>query len=68
MPVDHCLQIDALAVEGPAGPALTAVLTWPEGLLARDEADALADAWREALCLLAASRVRASAPVRTDLA
>ncbi|MGW5285223.1 amino acid adenylation domain-containing protein [Streptomyces collinus] len=68
MPVEHCLQIDALAVEEHAGPVLTAVLTWPEGLLAQREADALADAWLEALRLLAGSPVRAAAPARTDLA
>ncbi|MER5975222.1 amino acid adenylation domain-containing protein [Streptomyces sp. NPDC001857] len=60
MPVDHCLQIDALTVEEADGPSLTAVLTWPEGLLAQDEADALADAWLAALRLLAASSAKAT--------
>ncbi|MFF3847789.1 amino acid adenylation domain-containing protein [Streptomyces sp. NPDC002328] len=69
MPVDHCLQIDALAVEGADGPSLTAVLTWPENLLAEEEADALADAWLAALRLLAESSPEApDSPVRADLA
>ncbi|MFJ9737029.1 amino acid adenylation domain-containing protein [Streptomyces sp. NPDC101166] len=82
MPVDHCLQIDALAVEEADGPSLTAVLTWPEGLLAQEEADALADAWLAALRLLAVSSAEATdavdavdaanaapaGPVRSDLA
>ncbi|WP_157876725.1 non-ribosomal peptide synthetase [Streptomyces graminilatus] len=70
MPLDHCLQIDALATDEAAGPSLTAVLTWPAALLADDEADALADAWLAALRLLAGSSVRAAqdGPVRVDLA
>lgn len=53
MPVDHCLQIDALALDGPAGPAFRAVLTWPGELVDRSEAEALAGAWEESLRLLA---------------
>ncbi|MGW7104090.1 amino acid adenylation domain-containing protein [Streptomyces sp. NPDC054838] len=53
MPVDHCLQIDALALDGPAGPSFRAVLTWPRELVERSEAEALAGAWEEALRLLA---------------
>ncbi|MFC5955327.1 amino acid adenylation domain-containing protein [Streptomyces pratens] len=64
MPVDHCLQIDALAVEEDGGPALTAVLTYPEALLTEAEADALAEAWLTALRSFAVTPVRA-APSRT---
>ncbi|MFD4790954.1 amino acid adenylation domain-containing protein, partial [Streptomyces sp. NPDC058459] len=53
MPVEHCLQIDAVTVEGTDGPSFSATLTWPEHLVAEDEADALADAWLAALRLLA---------------
>ncbi|MEW2115622.1 amino acid adenylation domain-containing protein [Streptomyces sp. NPDC005474] len=69
MPLDHCLQIDVLAVEEATGPSLTAVLTWPEGLLADAEADDLTDAWLTALRLLAVSSARAAAAgaARVDL-
>ncbi|MFD2122496.1 amino acid adenylation domain-containing protein [Streptomyces cirratus] len=53
MPVDHCLQIDALALDGPAGPSLRAVLTWPQHLVDESEAEALVTGWEESLRLLA---------------
>ncbi|MEV7615517.1 amino acid adenylation domain-containing protein [Streptomyces sp. NPDC089799] len=53
MPVDHALQIDAMAVAGSGGTAFEAVLTWPSALVGRDEAEALGAAWEEALRLLA---------------
>ncbi|MEU7062352.1 amino acid adenylation domain-containing protein [Streptomyces sp. NPDC046161] len=53
MPVDHCLQIDALALDGPAGPSFRAVLTWPRHLVGRSEVEALAAGWEESLRLLA---------------
>ncbi|MFE2875049.1 amino acid adenylation domain-containing protein [Streptomyces roseus] len=53
MPVEHALQIDALAVDGDGGPAFTAVVTHPADLLTEAEADALVAAWGEALRLLA---------------
>lgn len=54
MPVEHALQIDAMAVDGADGPAFTAVVTHPAALLTDAEADALVAAWGEALRLLAA--------------
>ncbi|MFF5779144.1 amino acid adenylation domain-containing protein [Streptomyces virginiae] len=54
MPVEHALQIDAMAVDGADGPAFTAVVTHPAALLTDAEADALVAAWDEALRLLAA--------------
>ncbi|MFG2977291.1 amino acid adenylation domain-containing protein [Streptomyces sp. NPDC048331] len=54
MPVEHALQIDAMAVDGADGPAFTAVVTHPAALLTQAEADALVAAWGEALRLLAA--------------
>ncbi|MET9600667.1 amino acid adenylation domain-containing protein [Streptomyces sp. NPDC006459] len=53
MPVEHALQIDAMAVDGADGPAFTAVVTHPRALLTDAEADALVAAWGEALRLLA---------------
>ncbi|MFE1411267.1 amino acid adenylation domain-containing protein [Streptomyces sp. NPDC058746] len=53
MPVEHALQIDAMAVDGDGGPAFTAVVTHPADLLTEAEADALVAAWDEALRLLA---------------
>ncbi|WP_314246828.1 non-ribosomal peptide synthetase [Streptomyces sp. DSM 40907] len=53
MPVEHALQIDALAVDGADGPSFTAVVTHPQALLTDAEADALVAAWDEALRLLA---------------
>ncbi|MFB7785592.1 amino acid adenylation domain-containing protein [Streptomyces vinaceus] len=53
MPVEHALQIDAMAVDGADGPAFTAVVTHPADLLTDAEADALVAAWGEALRLLA---------------
>ncbi|MFE5556456.1 amino acid adenylation domain-containing protein [Streptomyces sp. NPDC056544] len=53
MPVEHALQIDAMAVDGADGPSFTAVVTHPQALLTDAEADALVAAWDEALRLLA---------------
>ncbi|MFF3620980.1 amino acid adenylation domain-containing protein [Streptomyces sp. NPDC002467] len=53
MPVEHALQIDAMAVDGSDGPAFTAVVTHPAELLTEAEADALVSAWEDALRLLA---------------
>ncbi|MCX4775391.1 non-ribosomal peptide synthetase [Streptomyces sp. NBC_01264] len=54
MPVEHAVQIDALAVDGADGPTFTAAVTHPRALLTDAEADALVAAWGEALRLLAA--------------
>ncbi|MFF3084243.1 amino acid adenylation domain-containing protein [Streptomyces nojiriensis] len=53
MPVEHALQIDAMAVDGADGPSFTAAVTHPQALLTDAEADALVAAWGEALRLLA---------------
>lgn len=53
MPVEHALQIDSLAVDGADGPSFSAVVTWPQALLGAAEAQALVEAWGEALRLLA---------------
>ncbi|MFI5866416.1 amino acid adenylation domain-containing protein [Streptomyces sp. NPDC051546] len=54
MPVEHAVQIDAMAVDGADGTAFTAAVTHPRALLSDAEADALVEAWGEALRLLAA--------------
>ncbi|MER7759883.1 amino acid adenylation domain-containing protein [Streptomyces sp. NPDC097619] len=53
MPVEHALQIDAMAVAGSDGTSFEAVLTWPSELVGRAEAESFAAAWDEALRLLA---------------
>ncbi|WP_405527572.1 amino acid adenylation domain-containing protein [Streptomyces avidinii] len=53
MPVEHVLQIDAMAVDGADGPSFTAVVAHPPALLTDAEADELVAAWGEALRLLA---------------
>ncbi|MFJ3204668.1 amino acid adenylation domain-containing protein [Streptomyces sp. NPDC086989] len=53
MPVEHALQIDAMAVDRADGPAFTAVVTHPADLWTEAEADALVAAWDQALRLLA---------------
>ncbi|GGZ02130.1 non-ribosomal peptide synthetase [Streptomyces avidinii] len=53
MPVEHVLQIDAMAVDGADGPSFTAVVTHPQALLTDAETDELVAAWDEALRLLA---------------
>nr|WP_238420470.1 non-ribosomal peptide synthetase [Streptomyces taklimakanensis] len=45
----HLLDIDALTLDGPAGPRLTAVVTWTEGRLAEAEVREVTDLWFAAL-------------------
>ncbi|MFI9100862.1 amino acid adenylation domain-containing protein [Streptomyces fildesensis] len=49
MPVRHVLQADVMVHDRDAGPELTAVLSWPQGLLDEDALRALADGWQTAL-------------------
>ncbi|MFC8419577.1 amino acid adenylation domain-containing protein [Streptomyces sp. NPDC057236] len=49
MPVRHAVQVDVVVHERPTGPELTAVLSWPDGVLEEGELRALADRWRVAL-------------------
>ncbi|MFJ4095287.1 amino acid adenylation domain-containing protein [Kitasatospora sp. NPDC089913] len=58
MPVGHALQVDVLAYERADGPELTAVLSWPQGVLTEEAVTALTRRWREALEGLAAHAER----------
>ncbi|WP_405365969.1 amino acid adenylation domain-containing protein [Kitasatospora sp. NBC_00039] len=49
MPVSHALQVNVLAHERAEGPELTAVLSWPQGVLTEEAVAALTLRWREAL-------------------
>ncbi|MDG4536195.1 non-ribosomal peptide synthetase [Streptomyces sp. AV19] len=53
-PALHALEIGAFVHERPAGPELTCVLTWPEGVLTEEAVRDLADRWFTALDALAA--------------
>ncbi|MFP8961540.1 amino acid adenylation domain-containing protein [Streptomyces nanhaiensis] len=45
----HLLDIDALTLDGPAGPRLTASVTWTDGRLTEEEVRSLTDLWFAAL-------------------
>jgi non-ribosomal peptide synthase protein (TIGR01720 family) len=53
LPVAHALEINAMVLDGPDGPALTATWAWPRGAIDGDRARALADRWIRALTELA---------------
>jgi non-ribosomal peptide synthase protein (TIGR01720 family) len=64
-PVPHLLDLDAVVEEGPDGPRLVGRWTWAGALLTESEVRELADAWCEALRLLAAHLRRPDAGGRT---
>ncbi|WP_198535572.1 non-ribosomal peptide synthetase [Streptomyces caatingaensis] len=53
-PALHALEIGAFVHERPAGPELTVLLTWPDGVLGEEAVRDLADRWFTALDALAA--------------
>ncbi|WP_058043145.1 non-ribosomal peptide synthetase [Streptomyces roseifaciens] len=61
LPALHALEIGAFVHDRPAGPELTAVLTWPEGVLAEDAVHEVADRWFRALDALTAYAARPGA-------
>ncbi|WP_424889141.1 amino acid adenylation domain-containing protein [Streptomyces sp. XH2] len=61
MPALHALEIGAFVHDRPAGPELTAVLTWPEGVLTEDAVRDVADRWFRALDTLTAHAARPGA-------
>ncbi|MCF3102004.1 amino acid adenylation domain-containing protein [Streptomyces roseoverticillatus] len=61
MPALHALEIGAFVHDRPAGPELTAVLTWPEGVLTEDAVRDIADRWFRALDTLTAHAARPGA-------
>ncbi|MGK5730539.1 amino acid adenylation domain-containing protein [Streptomyces sp. URMC 124] len=61
LPALHALEIGAFVHDRPAGPELTAVLTWPEGVLTEDAVRDVADRWFRALDALTAYAARPGA-------
>ncbi|MEU1820006.1 amino acid adenylation domain-containing protein [Streptomyces roseifaciens] len=61
LPALHALEIGAFVHDRPAGPELTAVLTWPEGVLTEDAVREVADRWFRALDALTAYAARPGA-------
>ncbi|MEV4256510.1 amino acid adenylation domain-containing protein, partial [Spirillospora sp. NPDC049652] len=49
MPAAHALEVNAVTRDLPSGPELTAVWSFPDGLLAEDDVRDLAEAWFAAL-------------------
>ncbi|WP_304452146.1 non-ribosomal peptide synthetase [Nocardiopsis sp. YSL2] len=61
LPRAHALELDAVVLDHPDGPRLTADWSWPEGVLAEDDVRLFADAWLRALDGLAAYAARGPA-------
>jgi non-ribosomal peptide synthase protein (TIGR01720 family) len=53
MPLAHLVEVNALTVDGPQGPCLSATWTWAGARLDEREVRALAEAWRRAMEALA---------------
>ncbi|MDO3686678.1 non-ribosomal peptide synthetase [Micromonospora sp. C28ISP2-4] len=49
LPVAHPLEINAVVVDGPDGPRLTAEWTWPDGVLTDRDVRELTDGWLRAV-------------------
>ncbi|MFJ6194944.1 amino acid adenylation domain-containing protein [Micromonospora sp. NPDC092111] len=49
LPMAHQLEINAVLVDGPDGPRLTAEWSWPDGVLADGDVRELADGWLGAI-------------------
>ncbi|MBC2876624.1 MULTISPECIES: non-ribosomal peptide synthetase [Streptomyces] len=62
LPAAHALEVGAFVHDRPEGPELTAVLTWPEGVLTEDAVRDLGDRWFRALDALARWAARAGEP------
>ncbi|GKQ38416.1 non-ribosomal peptide synthetase [Streptomyces sp. A012304] len=54
LPAAYALDVETWAHDGPGGPRLTAVWSWPEALFADGEADELAADWQRAVREIAA--------------
>ncbi len=52
MPAGHVLEVNAVTLDGPEGPRLRAVLSWPRALLTHGAAAGLAAVWTRALTAL----------------
>ena len=49
MPMAHLIDINAMTLDGPAGPCLSTTWSWASALVAESEARSLAEGWRQAL-------------------
>jgi non-ribosomal peptide synthase protein (TIGR01720 family) len=65
--VAHAIEINAVTLDGPDGPSLSATWAWPRGLLTRDEVQHLATAWSAALTDLAQTSGGGYTPSDLDL-
>ncbi|MEU6231430.1 amino acid adenylation domain-containing protein [Kitasatospora sp. NPDC047058] len=55
MPLAHAIELNAVTLDHPDGPQLTADWSWPAALFTEDEVRALAEAWFASLRALAAT-------------
>ncbi|MEU9692054.1 non-ribosomal peptide synthetase [Amycolatopsis japonica] len=53
LPLRHAVEIDAVVLDGDAGPEFTLTLTWAERLLTEADAESLGKAWLDSLTELA---------------
>ncbi|AIG79241.1 Hypothetical protein AJAP_32135 [Amycolatopsis japonica] len=53
LPLRHAVEIDAVVLDGDAGPEFTLTLTWAERLLTETDAESLGKAWLDSLTELA---------------
>ncbi|MFJ8578286.1 amino acid adenylation domain-containing protein [Micromonospora sp. NPDC093277] len=65
LPVAHPLEINAVVVDGPDGPRLTAEWSWPDGVLTDGDVRDLADGWLAAIEAVTEYATRPGAGGRT---
>jgi amino acid adenylation domain-containing protein/non-ribosomal peptide synthase protein (TIGR01720 family) len=65
LPVAHPLEVNAVVVDAPDGPRLTATFSWPDGVLADGDVRGLAEAWLTAVEAVTAYAARPGASGRT---
>nr|QRG34998.1 NRPS [Micromonospora sp.] len=65
LPMAHPLDINAVVVDGPDGPRLTAEWSWPDGVLSDGDVRDLADGWLAAIEAITRSATRPDAGGRT---
>ncbi|MFF1903596.1 amino acid adenylation domain-containing protein [Kitasatospora sp. NPDC058218] len=65
--VAHAIEVNAVTLDGPDGPTLSATWAWPADLLTRDEVGRVATAWTAALTALAGCSGGGYTPSDLDL-
>ncbi|KAA6213482.1 amino acid adenylation domain-containing protein [Streptomyces albofaciens JCM 4342] len=63
LPVAHALSVDIFVEQGPDGPRMRAVWTWPDGVLDAGSVRALADSWHTVLTSFVRHRGAPAEPV-----